>query len=62
MFCIELPQTWVSVVGCVLDHKCGKSAFSHSESKLKRKSAYMWLFVGGTDWQAAALHAHSQTQ
>lgn len=29
--------------------------------KLKRKLAYMWLFVGGTDQQAAALHVNSWT-
>lgn len=61
-FFIELPQTCVCVLGYVLDHKCDKSAFSHSESKLKRKLAYMWLFVGGTDWQATIFHANSQTQ
>lgn len=61
-FCIELPQFCVCKVGYVLDHERDKSAFSHSESKLKRKLACMRLFVGGTDWQAATLLANSQTQ
>lgn len=40
-FCVRRQLICVCAAGSVLDHECDSGAFSHSESKLKGKLAYM---------------------